>query len=98
MDYFRSTSTGLGETVEYHGLLQEYHTIVEYRTWRDCGIPWITSGIPETVEYQDLQDLERDCGIPWITSDLGNTMDYFRNTTTGLGETVEYHGLLQEYH
>ena len=48
MDYFRSTSTGLGETVEYHGLLQEYHC----RTWGDCGIPWITSGIP-------LQDLER---------------------------------------
>ena len=78
---FRYTTTGLGETVEYHGLLPlrdlEYHC----RTWGDCGIPWITSGIP-------LQDLER----------LWNTMDYFRNTTTGLGETVEYHGLLQEYH
>ena len=29
--------------------------------------------------------------------DLGrllNTMDYFRNTIAGLGETVEYHGLI----
>ena len=51
MDYFRNTTTGLGETVEYHGLLHEYH----YRTWRDCGIPWITSGgLGETVEYHGL--------------------------------------------
>ena len=60
MDYFRNTTTGLVETVEYHGLLQEYQTVECRTTTTGLGetveYHGLLHGIPETVEYHGLRE------------------------------------------